>query len=147
MKRILKQLSIAAAMLVLCAGLASCGQSVQAGQSGSEAQTGVEGQTGTTEETTTVVVVLSLRELIVAQRAVSILIVLLAHVAAIAATAAIAQIGIGIEQTARIVDVTAGVPAFLIVGTRLYGAVVACLTVTLQHDVDDARRAFRRIFG
>ena len=48
MKRILKQLSIAAAMLVLCAGLASCGQSGQsgqAGQSGSEGQTGVEGQT------------------------------------------------------------------------------------------------------
>ena len=54
MKRILKQLSIAAAMLVLCAGLASCGQtgqSGQAGQSGSEGQTGVEGQTGTEGQT------------------------------------------------------------------------------------------------
>lgn len=47
MKEILKRLSIAAAVLVLCAGLASCGQSGQAGQSGSDGQTGVEGQAGT----------------------------------------------------------------------------------------------------
>ena len=56
MKKILKPLSIAAAMLVLCAGLAACGQAGQTGQdakAGQEAQagqTGTEGQAGQTSQ-------------------------------------------------------------------------------------------------
>ena len=54
MKGILKRLSIAAAVLVLCAGLSSCGQNSQTGSSGAEAQTGQavsEGQTGAEAQT------------------------------------------------------------------------------------------------
>ena len=45
MKGILKKLSIAAAMLVLCTGLAACGQTGQEAQSGTGGMTGTEGQT------------------------------------------------------------------------------------------------------
>ena len=51
MKTILKRLSIAALMLLMCTGVASCGQSGQTGQSGRTGQAGqesVEAQTGQT---------------------------------------------------------------------------------------------------
>ena len=72
---------------------------------------------------------------------------LLAHCAALAAVVAIAHVGISVELRTVEVEVEACVGTSARVGTGLHRAVVACLAVFLQHDVDYSSRAFSRKLG
>ena len=93
----------------------------------------MEGQSGPGEESAAVVVVLAFGELVGGESRTFLRpvgckrpwverthsIALVAHVAAGAATLAIAQVGIGIDPFRRIVDVAAHVPALVVVGSGL----------------------------
>ena len=64
-------------------------------------------------------------------------------------TLAIADVGIGIELATAIVDVGTGIVTSKVevihACTHLCATIVACLTVALEHDVDDTHRAFGAI--
>ena len=72
---------------------------------------------------------------------------ILIHVAALA----VAHVGIGVKYAAAVVDVGTGIVAAKVgivhAGTSLRTAIVACLAVAFEHDVDDAHRTFGAILG
>ena len=97
---------------------------------------GVQRQSGACEEVVAPAVVVRLVALVVGVGG------LRALGVACALAVAVAYVGICVQETAVVVDVETAVGAALSVGTCLKRTVVARLAVFLQHDVDDAGRAF-----
>ena len=69
---------------------------------------------------------------------------LFTQTAATALTLAETQIGKGIEDSARVVEVATRIPAAGIVRSYTQRTIIACLTVAFQDDVDNTSRAFGR---
>lgn len=97
-------------------------------------------QAHTAEESAAAVVALAIVALILARLQV----LLFALRAAATATGAVANVAVGLDDAAAVIQVSAGVPAALRVDAGAQRTVVAGLAVALQDDVDDAGRTFGR---
>ena len=84
---------------------------------------------------------------IVALILVGLLIVLVALAASLVLTVTEADVGKSVEYAAGVVDITAGVPSAIDVGTGTQRTVIAGFAVALQHDIDDTGRTLGREFG
>ena len=104
---------------------------------------GVPGQSGAREKVVSPVVRLAVIVLVCVRMRIS----LSAQCPTLAGTVAVAHVHVCVESRTVIIYIEARVRSSHSVGRSLYRTVIACLAVFLQHDIDNAGRAFCREFG